>query len=184
MDAEAQAPNTTWARQFWRVAMAMGVPFGLSMAIFMHFSFGSRLGLTWTIGLGCGAGACFGLTMAAFLVGFSQRSSGSATAAPVCQIRMLELSCTRDEAMKRAAEALARLRGSRRPTIDAANGTAAKKTGLSWKSWGEEVLVRIEGHDGDTCRVLVVSRPRIRTTLVDYGVNARNADLVEAALRA
>ena len=182
-DSKAQAPNTTWARLFWRVAIGTGVPFGISM-IFVQFIFGSRLGWIWTVGLGCAVGGLFGLGMAAFLVPLSRRLSGSASAPPVCQVRELELPCTRDETMKRAAEALAHLPGSGQPTIDIANGTAAKVTGRSWKSWGEEVLIQIEAHEGTTCRVRVVSRPRMRATLVDYGVNAKNADLVEAALRA
>lgn len=88
------------------------------------------------------------------------------------------LSGTRDEVLKDVAAALSALRKAGRARVDPVAGTVVMRTRWSWKSFGEVVTARIEPAEPGTHVVHVESRPWIRTTLVDYGANAANADEV------
>jgi hypothetical protein len=56
------------------------------------------------------------------------------------------------------------------------------RTGFSWASFGEVVRAELVEHR-DSIEVQVVSRPALRTTLVDWGKNKRHLKAVMRALR-
>jgi hypothetical protein len=64
---------------------------------------------------------------------------------------------------------------------DAATGRFVARRRVSWKSWGEEVVVQLTG-DPAHPTATVASRPVLGTTLVDYGRGHRNVEHVVRAL--
>lgn len=57
------------------------------------------------------------------------------------------------------------------------------KTGCSWRSFGERIEMRVVRQGGERTEVCVSSRPRLRTTLMDYGKNYSNVQHIVTALR-
>jgi len=51
-------------------------------------------------------------------------------------------------------------------------------SGATWRSWGERILLKIHQHDGNTLLVEIQSKPKVFTTVVDYGKNKDNVDLI------
>ncbi len=56
------------------------------------------------------------------------------------------------------------------------------KTGMSWKSWGEEIKIVPEYHSGVDCEYHISSSPRWKLTLVDFGKNYENITRIEQLL--
>jgi hypothetical protein len=59
-------------------------------------------------------------------------------------------------------------------TIDAKKGLIEGDIGLSWKSWGEIVVVQITRIGADQCSVQLKSDSKLMTTALDYGKNSSN----------
>jgi hypothetical protein len=49
-------------------------------------------------------------------------------------------------------------------------------SGFSWKSWGETIRLRFAGAQGIEQRIEIDSKPRVTTTVADYGKNKENVD--------
>src|SRR5438105_15115115 len=121
------------------MSVAFGVPRICSDRLFGTWHSWGR-----TLALGVGEAAIFGLLMAASLVSSARRAMKGGKPGRIRQVRTVEVRGGREEGIRKAADALSRLRGSSAPTIDAASGTVVKRTGMSWKSWGEIVTARVE----------------------------------------
>jgi hypothetical protein len=59
--------------------------------------------------------------------------------------------------------------------------TLRARVGATRRSWGERIRCSVRAVDGGS-EVAIHSRPRVRTTLVDYGKNRENVDCIRAAL--
>jgi len=57
------------------------------------------------------------------------------------------------------------------------------KTGMTLKSWGEEIKIILKSNQENNYEYLVSSRPKLKTTLVDYGKNLENINRIENALK-
>ena len=68
-------------------------------------------------------------------------------------------------------------------TADVPAGRYVARRGVSWKSWGEDVVVQLSGDPAHPLAT-VSSRPRLATTLIDYGRGRRNVEHVVSALPA
>lgn len=120
-------------------------------------------------------GCVFGLFMTAFCVGLTAwRLRGRGGDPSPKQSARLELPAPVDTVRPHALAALQALPAKR---IDADRLTA--RTKITWWSWGEVVSVQLTAA-GEHTVATVSSRPRIRTTLVDYG---RGRDAVERTVR-
>lgn len=60
--------------------------------------------------------------------------------------------------------------------------TLEARTGAGWRSFGEVITVQLASVPGGT-RVRIASRPKVPTTLIDYGSGRRRVDAVVEALR-
>lgn len=56
------------------------------------------------------------------------------------------------------------------------------KTSLSWKSWGEEIMIALKSKDDLGYEYQVSSKPKLSTTLVDYGKNLENINQIESVI--
>ena len=55
--------------------------------------------------------------------------------------------------------------------------------GFTWKSWGEIVEVRINELSQNEYIYKIASRPKLKTTLVDYGKNLENIQTIQKILK-
>lgn len=79
-------------------------------------------------------------------------------------------------AFGRAADAISRIPRTSVKHTDAAAGLIEARVGVNWRSWGERLIVRVQGHAEDQSEIDVVSEPLLRATIADYGKNQRNVD--------
>lgn len=56
------------------------------------------------------------------------------------------------------------------------------KSSPSWRSWGEKIQITIDDLENGVKQVFVSSEPRIATTLVDFGKNRKNIEIIEKLL--
>jgi hypothetical protein len=92
------------------------------------------------------------------------------------------LSVPADEALALVVEALTTMRAAVVDTATAPDGMVVRgMTRPTGRSLGERLRVWIT-KDGEGVRVLFESRPRISTTLVDYGAGGRNVRRFGAAM--
>jgi hypothetical protein len=78
--------------------------------------------------------------------------------------------------------AIRSLRGGRVNRSDRAKGIIDGGTQWSLRSVGETIRYRLNREDEHRTRVELVSHPRFRGTLLDYGINYDNAERLTAAL--
>ena len=56
------------------------------------------------------------------------------------------------------------------------------QTGMSWKSWGEKIGIRVIRETANETEYEIVSEPKLRTTLLDNGRNLGNVLRIEKLL--
>lgn len=56
-------------------------------------------------------------------------------------------------------------------------------TGISWKSFGENINIFINSHHDSRYEYVVSSSPKIKTTMVDYGKNLENVNRIEKLIK-
>jgi hypothetical protein len=138
------------------------------------------------IGLSTVAGIVVGLAMAFILpamnsVGLKLRGFDPDTDGVDVDVRRtVEVPLPPEQALARCREALERMR-AKRMRVDPASATVEGRGRISWASFGEEVLCRVEPAGGGS-RVEIRSRPVLRTTLMDCGKNLENVERIRAAL--
>ena len=165
--------------------LATGVPFGLFMGMVLGALYGvADLGEGFPEGLvvGAAAGVVFGLLMALTLgtmqlLGFRDAPKGLSLSPR--QTREIPVANGPDLA-DRVVAALRSL-PAEVTTVDVPAGRYVARRGVSWKSWGEDVVVQLSGDPAHPVAT-VSSRPRLATTLIDYGRGRRNVEHVVAAL--
>ena len=94
--------------------------------------------------------------------------------------RRAEVPLAMAEARRRLLSAVPRLRARLEETGD--DRRLRFQTRMSWKSFGEVIDIRLEPLSATSTGVEIKSRARIRTTVVDYGKNHENVELLIGAL--
>ena len=56
-------------------------------------------------------------------------------------------------------------------------------TGLSWRSWGQEISVAVTTTGPSSCRLYCSSRPRLATTFIDWGASQHAASELAARVK-
>ncbi|SRR6266542_3916045 len=75
-------------------------------------------------------------------------------------------------------ESAIRMLGAKIISLDRDRGQIHARTGLSWGSFGERVDIVIMRHGDTACSIVLTSYNVIPGTLVDYGKNSRNLDVL------
>lgn len=57
------------------------------------------------------------------------------------------------------------------------------KTGMTWKSWGEEIKIILQSKEEGDFIYQITSSPKIKTTMVDYGKNLENVNRIEKLIK-
>ena len=62
-------------------------------------------------------------------------------------------------------------------TKDSKNdGIIIAETGLSWKSFGENLLLKLKRVGSKQTQIKILSKPKVRTTMIDFGKNFENVE--------
>ncbi len=59
---------------------------------------------------------------------------------------------------------------------DAMKNYITARTNMSWKSWGDNIRIDVIQVDDISTQVKITCRPSLKTTLVDFGINYKNAE--------
>lgn len=182
MSATLSKRRTAWLL-YLKIFVCMAIPFGVAECVVMRF-LAPQATVAQSLWLAATGGALFGGFMSVTLGTVALRSTrsmgpGSLT---VRQLRTVELLGDRSDVLRRVAEAVGSVPRIHAVRADATAGRVEAQTGWSWKSFGERITASTEQVSPGTHRVVIESRPRLRTTIVDYGANAANADAIAKAL--
>ncbi len=67
---------------------------------------------------------------------------------------------------------------SKMEMIDTENGINLK-TGMTWKSWGEEIKIILKSENNSDFEYQISSSPKLKMIIVDYGKNLQNLTRIE-----
>ena len=172
-------------RFYFRLFYRSGVPFGFVMGVTEGFFHGFQRGLIF----GIATGAFFGLGMVLYLGILHKRSVErqgfeiTEDTLSVRQNRILFLLQPYDEVFEGCIRALETIEKSEVKTADPSTGKIEATTGWGWKSWGEKITIEIASSEADLTGVVILSRPKMQTTLTDYGKNLENVETISNFLQ-
>jgi hypothetical protein len=188
----AQRPLAQYARFFGLIFVATALPFAVLSALSLAIIVSglarpvvpidtSRLLL-----LAAAAGLAFGLFMSIFggigqLLATRHLKAGPARLA-VSQTEEVLLDGPTDQALATCAEALRVMPKTKVNEVNPEAHWIRAKRGLSWRSWGDQIRIDVQGNEDHTSLIQVSSRPCLRTTLVDWGSNLRNVAAIREYL--
>ena len=170
---------------YLKLFLATGIPFGIFMGIFYSFRYGFSSGLAD----GLFAGIFFGGFMSLILGFLHSRSvkrmpyGKSKEAMDVHHVRNIELRVSYDKAFDLCIESLNLIKRSKIRKEDRSQGKIDARAGINWKTWGDLISLDVRKKDNDRTQVIVLSRPVVRTTLVDYGKNLENVERISSFLK-
>jgi hypothetical protein len=181
-----------------RIAIATGVPYAVLWTIYMAIAEDVGLdpmGLGIIVATGTVAGLFFGILMSAVLGRWQSRAADrqrrlTDPAAPdavdvgVHRRSTVRVEVPAAEILRRSSDAAGVLRRGRVTAVEEADRIVTLRVGMSWRSWGEHVVLRLHPQTPSVTDVAVTSRPVFPWTLVDYGVNSRNVERMIEWLRA
>ncbi len=165
-----------------KLLLTTGVIFGLIMGLFFGLTLRSAaLGAA----LGLASGSAFGLVMSVTLGTvnvLAHRSTGGRGGLSPVQRAVVSLPGELKEEAARVRQAMAALGG--RDLVEQLDGQGmriAVRTRRTWRSWGESVTADLHP-DAKGSTLSLVSRPILRSTVVDYGQGRRNVRRVLSAV--
>jgi hypothetical protein len=177
-----------YVRFFGVLFLGTEVPFAVLAALALSLVDITALGAGHLLVIAAGCGVLFGL-LRSVLMGIGQllttrRLRAGPSGLPVSQVQEVELDGSPDRVLTACAEALRTLPKTRVAEVNPKAQTIRAKRGLTWRSWGDEIRVDVQGIERGTSIIRVSSRPRLRTTLVDWGSNLRNVMAIRDCLMA
>jgi len=175
----------SFANLYLKLLLFSGVCFGLIMGLYLSFFYGIYMG--FAIGILMGIIFGFLLSLALFLMqvisvkvmpyGLSEETLG------VYQVRTLEMKVPYEEAFILCVASLGTVKGARIRSEDRIGGRIDAKTGINWKTLGDDISIDVLSTEVGQ-RIRVVSRPTLMTTIVDYGQNLENVEKITGYLKA
>ena len=182
---------TLKVRLFLKMFFAVGIPSGVVLCTMFGIT-GAVLGTVSGSGIQPAHGAIGGVAvglLAAVLVGAAMAAVAvplhfSMTDDPnVRHQRRLVINASQAEARRMCIGAIRSVPNACVPHDMSEESRIAAKTGTTWRSWGDSITCDISANKTHEQTVVVRSRPRLRTTVVDYGSNLDNVERVVSYLR-
>lgn len=167
-----------------QILLFTALPFGLMMGLFAGLFAGVQIGLI----AGLLGGLIYGIGMSLILGGINQFSINRLNAnyderlLGVHQVQTLTLAQPFEEALKSCEAAVSQLPKCGVLSTDVEMGVIRAEVGTTWKSFGESVMLTASPLSDTECKVTISSKPKVSTTVVDYGKNAENMRVLLAAL--
>ncbi|QAA82294.1 hypothetical protein EI546_11440 [Aequorivita sp. H23M31] len=126
----------------------------------------------------------FGITMSLILVSFHRyrlKKNGiqkiTAENVGVNQRRSLKSKSSKSQLIKKPDPIIGKMK-----MTETENGILLK-TGMTWKSWVEEIKIIQQANEEYDFDYQITSRPNLITTLVDYAKNLENVDKIEKVIK-
>lgn len=170
---------------YLKVFLAMAVPF----AAMTGFIIAKDEGVASGISSGVAAGALFGALASAILVTlhnmaiarlpFPEEDKSNS----VKQLKSIFVDWDYDTAFARCAQVINDY-GCRQIQPDPQHGTIISKSKLDLFAALQSVGMRVIEHSPGRCEIQILSRPRMPTTLLDYGRNLKNVEELARRLKA
>lgn len=160
---------------YLRVAAGTGLPFGVLWGSWFAVAteaYREPARLASVAVAAAVAAVLFGAVMAAVLGTVHLRMSGGT--GPVHASEAVDVRLGAAAVLGRLAGVGPVLGRARIVTRDAEAGLVVARAGVSWRSWGERIEIRVEERMPGLSTVTVSSRPVYPMTLLDYGINDRN----------
>jgi hypothetical protein len=158
-----------------KLFLAAAVPYGLVAALILH---SPAFGVLFGVGIGIVIASIFGTLQHSAFQGKKADADRS-----VHQIRDIEIDVSYNEALALCQDSLKTLTRAHIKQLDADQGIIHARTGMNWKTYGERVTLSLLPIDQNTTRIRIESRPRLKTTLIDYGSNLYNVNCISLYLR-
>jgi hypothetical protein len=162
-------------RLYLKLFLAFGVPFGLLMGVFYPYP-----ALVVLIGM------LYGVIMSGIFGTIQHRSvrgKKQTHAAGVKHQRDIEIDMPYHAAFDACLAAVGELQRTKFREIDRFAGTIKVRTGINLMTYGEIITFQLQSLDADTTLVRIASRPRLKTTLIDYGRNLEHVNRLSLYLR-
>lgn len=93
-------------------------------------------------------------------------------------VKEIYLNLPFDKSYEFSLQALTTIKKARILKQDKEHGEIEAKKGTNWKTWGDVISCKVCSIDKDKTRVEITSKPYLPSTLMDYGSNARNVEII------
>lgn len=168
-------------KRFLKLFLASGITFGSLFGSLVYSPFlGNRSApLNIRILAPILSGLCFGFIVAvSFLLlekYMVKKNGGKAHAAQLRQEKNFSLPISKADALDRAQEVLPLLKAKIK-SIDKNKGLIIANRGISWRSFGERLIISLKEDKESLTVIKVESAPALRLAMVDYGKNLENVE--------
>jgi hypothetical protein len=164
---------------YLKLFLAAMIPYALAFSV-----------MTRNTGMAIGVGVVLGLIIAGIFGTLQIRSMKGKKKADetyaVNQEREMEIDLPFDRALELTRTAVLSISGAtimKEYSPEEGAVVIGARTGLNWETYGEKIGLYLERIDADTTLLRVESRPRLRTTLIDYGRNLHNVNAISLYVR-
>jgi hypothetical protein len=93
-----------------------------------------------------------------------------------------ELIDSAEELFKKCIQVLNQM-GAKITDQNKISGEIKASTSMSWKSFGELILIRMTENKNGKTEIYISSSPKLRTTLLDYGKGYENVDEIASFIK-
>ncbi len=168
-------------KRFLKLFLASGITFGLLFGSLIYPPFlGNRsVPLNIRILAPIFSGLCFGFFVAVsffFLEKYMvKKNGGKGHAAGVKQRKNFSLPISKEDALNRAQEVMPLLKAKIK-SIDKNKGLIIANRGVSWKSFGEKLIISLKEDKECLTVIKIESEPALKLAMVDYGKNLENVE--------
>lgn len=159
-----------------KIFIYTAIPFGIIMGLFYSCS-------------GIASGILFGAIMS-FVLGTIHKKSLEKTLSPknvsdsgVKHTVNVDLKLSYDKAFKICLSSISAIKKSKVIQQNYYDGIIEAKAGMTWKSWGDIISFNIQKTNSLNTCVEVTSKPSLSTTVVDYGKNMENIEIIDNYLK-
>lgn len=110
-------------------------------------------------------------------------SNSSKEALNVSHIQNIELPVPYGEVFDLCLESIKLIKSGKIKNKNRSEGIINAKVGLNWKTWGDKISFKLTNIGINRTRVEFSSKPVVPTTLVDYGKNLENIEIINNFLK-
>lgn len=164
---------------YLKLFLAAAIPYTIALSLFMR---NSPLAIGLGIGLGVAIAGIFGTLQIRSMKGKKKADETYA----VNQSREIDIDLPFEQALELTRAAVLSITGAKilkETSPDDGAAIIAAQRGLNWETYGENIKLYLEQIDADSTMLRVESRPRLRTTLIDYGRNLHNVNAISLYMR-
>jgi len=177
-------PYTTHMNRVMKIFLAAGLPFGTIMGALCSFRYGPQTGLICGLVSGLVSGLVLSLILGVLHIHAVKKVAPelNAEAYGISHVRNIRLHMPYDKAFDLCVRSLVRIKNCRSREQDRSQGRIIANTSVNWKTWGDTITFVLGKIDNENTEVKITSRPTARTTLVDYGKNLENIEMITGYL--